>query len=188
MNPNTELTIVDDKTFEVIRSAVNKMCNMVRPTFGPFGRKVIISKLTHFLTVDDGVQVARDFELSDPAENAVVRIIRETAVKTNDRVGDGTTGALIILQAIIEEVAKRKTSNIHKVEIELNRGLLEFKKILEKSTKQIKSKEELKKVALVSFKNEAIAEMVATVYSKLGKGGVVTIDKSSTMETTFEMG
>src|SRR3990167_8449393 len=103
-----KIIYVQDKTFEVIKTAVNKMVDFIRPTLGPAGNKVIISKMLYKMVVDDGVQIARDFELEDPAENAVVNVVREAAIKTNDRVGDGTTGSLIILQAIINRSEERR--------------------------------------------------------------------------------
>ena len=90
--------IVREKTFETIVKAVNAMVDLIRPTLGPASNKVIISKMLYKMVVDDGVQIARDFELEDPAENAVANIVREAAIKTNDRVGDGTTGSLLILK------------------------------------------------------------------------------------------
>src|SRR3990167_3477900 len=183
---NTEFTIVREKTFEVIRSAVNQMVDMIRPTFGPASNKVIIDKRIYRMIVDDGVQIARDFELNDPTENAVVKVIRETAIRTNDRVGDGTTGALIMLQAIINEVARRSRIDGRKIELELKRGLEEAKIQLTKQAKQIKTKEDLKRVALVAFDNEELAEMIADLYYKLGKDGTITVDKSPTMHTTKE--
>src|SRR3990167_11485564 len=183
---NTEFTIVREKTFEVIRSAVNQMVDMIRPTFGPASNKVIIDKRIYRMIVDDGVQIARDFELNDPTENAVIKVIRETAIKTNDRVGDGTTGALIMLQAIINEVARKSNFNGRKVELELKRGLEESKVLLKKGAKQIKTKEDLKKVAMVSFDDETLAEMIADLYFKLGKEAAITVDYSQTMKTTSE--
>lgn len=187
MQNQTETRIVHDKTFEVVRSAVSKMVNFIRPTFGPASNKVIISKMTHRMIVDDGVQIARDFELTDPEENAVVNIIREVAVRTNDRVGDGTTSSLIMLQAIIDEVARRGRRDGRKIEKELHKGLEEVRTHLKKISHEIKSKDELKKVALISFDNEEIAEMISSLYWKLGKDGVITIDKSPTMDTTSEV-
>ncbi len=182
----TQITIVKDKTFATIHSAINKMVDMIRPTLGPASNKVIISNQLYKMVVDDGVQIARDFKLEDPAENAVINIVREAAIRTNDRVGDGTTGSLIILQAIINEIARKNKIDGRKIELELKRGLLDVQKQLKKSAKPIKTKEELKKVALISFDDEVIAEMVASLYFKLGKDGVITIDKSPTMETTVE--
>lgn len=184
---NTEHHIVADKTFSTIKSAVNKMVDMIRPTFGPASNKVIIDKRMYRMVVDDGVQIARDFELNDPVENSVVKLVREVLVKTNDRAGDGTTGAAIMLQAIINEAARKTKMDGRKIELELRRGLEEVKTHLQKNAKHIKTKEELKKVALVSFDNEEIAEMIADLYFKLGKDALITIDKSPTLATTFEI-
>src|SRR3990167_6881264 len=183
---STKHHIITDKTFEIIKSAVNKMCDLIRPTFGPTSNKVIIEKLPYRMVVDDGVQIARDFELNDPKENAIVKLVREVLIKTNDRAGDGTTGAAIILQAIINEVARKTKFDGRKIEIELKRGLEELKTALKKDAKQIKTKDELKKVALVSFDNEKIASMISDLYFKLGKDALITIDKSPTLETTIE--
>lgn len=183
----TENTIVHDKTFEVIKSAVNKLVDFVRPTLGPSGNKVIIQKNLYRMVVDDGVQIARDFEFNDPAENAVMNVIRETAVKTNDRVGDGTTGSLIMLQSIINEVARKSRRDGRRIAEELKRGATEAKSQLLKIAKKIKTKEELKKVSLIAFDSEPIAELISDIYTKIGHDGVVTIDKSQTMETTAEM-
>lgn len=186
-NPDTiTKTVSQPDTFRVIQSAVNKAVNIVKPTFGPASNKVIIDNQLYRMTVDDGVQIARDLRLEDPMENAVLNVIREAAVRTNDRVGDGTTGSLIILQAIINEVAQKSRFEGHKVVKELQEGLKAVKKHLEKNAVPIKKKEDIRKVALVSFDNEEIAEKIAEMYMKVGKEGTVTVDKSPTMETTVE--
>jgi len=182
----TDVTLVQEKTFDVIQSAVNKLVNFVRPTYGPAGNKVIISKVTHAIVVDDGVQIARDFELPDSAENAVVKVVREVAIKTNDRVGDGTTSSLIMLQAIINEIARLGKSDGHGLSLELTKGLNEVKEQLLKSAKKITTKEDLKKVARVSFDDAKISEMIADLYFKMGADATITIDRSPTMDTSTE--
>ena len=185
---STETKIIyQNEVFEKVKSATNKMCDLIRPTLGPSSNKIIIDKLPYRMVCDDGVQAARDFELNDPVENAIVKLVREVLVRTNDRAGDGTTGAAIILQAIINEVARKTKFDGRKIELELKKGLEEARAQLLKMAKPIKTKADLKKVALISFDNEAIAEMVADLYFKLGKEALVTIDTSTTMETYVEM-
>ena len=157
MNEDNEITIVHDKTFEVIKSAVNKAIDFVRPTFGPASNKVIIDKALYKMVVDDGVQIMRDMELPDFAENAVLRMVREAAIKTNDRAGDGTTSSLIILQAIINEASKYGNRDGHKIVKELKQGAKEAVDQLQESAQKITKKEELKKVAMISFDDEVIA-------------------------------
>lgn len=186
MNETNHL-IIKDNTFQTILSAVDKMVNLVRTTFGPFGSKIIIDKLIYRMVVDDGVQVARDFELDDPAENAVIKIIRETAVKTNDRVGDGTTNSLILLQSILYGLSRRVRFHARNVVAELKKALEEAKDFIKKSAREVKTREDLFKVALISFDNREVAEIIADTYHKIGKDGTITIEKSQTMETSVEM-
>jgi len=179
--------VIQRDTFEVIRAAINKTVDLIKPTYGPASNKVIIAKVTHGMVVDDGVQIARDLELEDPAEHAVMKVVRETAIKTNDRVGDGTTGALIILQAIFDEIAKIAHRDGRKIEKELKAAFEQCKAQLLKTAKPVKTKEELLKVALVSFDNEKIAELIAEAWHTLGADGVLTVDRSGTMETVVEL-
>lgn len=189
MNQN-EITIVPkDKSFQTIISAVDKMVDVIRPTFGPASNKVIIDSPLYYnpLVVDDGVQIARDFKLEDSVENAIVKVVRETAIRTNDRVGDGTTSSLLILQAILHELKRKGRFEGHKVVKQLKKGAEEAKQLLTSSAKEIKTKAELKKAAMVSYDNEEIADILSDLYSKLGKEATITIEKSQTMNTQVEM-
>lgn len=184
----TSIKIISAKdTFDVVRSAVNKAVDLIAPTFGPAGNKVIISKVLNKMVVDDGVQIARDLELEDPAENAVMNVIRETASKTNDRAGDGTTGSLIMLRAIIEEVARKATRDGRAIEKELKRGLADAEKQLLAMAKPVKTQEELERVARISFDDARVAKLIAKAWFELGKDGVLTVDRSGTMETTLDV-
>lgn len=182
-----KVNVTQRDSFEVICRAVDKTVDLIKPTYGPASNKVIISKVTHGLVVDDGVQIARDLELPDPNENAVMKVVRETAIKTNDRVGDGTTGSLIILQAIMKEVAQKSMRNGRRIEKELKAGFEKAKEQLVASAKPVTTKDELLKVARVSFDDEHIAELIAEAWYKLGKDGILTVDRSDTMETTIDM-
>jgi len=184
---NTNVKIVESReAFEVVQRATDKLVNLAKPTFGPSSGKIIIDKLTHKQLLDDGVQVARDFELPDPAENAVVRVIREAATKTSARAGDGTTSALIMLQAIIHEVMRMGKFHGRKVELELRKGLEDFQRQIIKDTDLIDSQEDLEKVAMISFDNEEIAKLIAGLYKKIGKEGTITLEKSPTLDTYAE--
>lgn len=183
----SEIQIITRDTFEVIRKAVNQAVDLIRPTFGPASNKVIISKVLNKMVVDDGVQILRDLEFSDPVENAVLNVVRETAVKTNDRVGDGTTGASIMLQAIINEVGKLTKWDGRTIEKELKAGLKQIQTQLRKMTRQIKTQEELEKVSRVAFDDANIAKLIAKACFELGDNGVLTVDRSGTMETFMDL-
>src|ERR1700712_512773 len=89
---------------EQLLAGVEKLAEAVRSTLGPKGRNVIIEKITGSPVVtNDGVTIAREIHLSDQFENMGAQLVKEAAIKTNDIVGDGTTTATAIAQAIVRE-------------------------------------------------------------------------------------
>ena len=185
MNHNILITTKDP--FPIIKRAVDKAVDLVKPTYGPASNKVIIQKATHALVVDDGVQILRDLELPDPNEHAVMKVVREAAIRTNDRAGDGTTGASIMLQSIIGAVDKLRKRDGHKIERELKAGLTDAVAQLREQAKPVESLEELRKVARVSFDNPEVSDLIAGTWHDVGVDGVVTVESGSTMSTKAEL-
>lgn len=183
----SDVYITTKDPFPIIKRAVDKIGDLVRPTFGPASNKVIISKVTHGFVLDDGVQILRDMELPDPNENAVLKVVREAAIRTNDRAGDGTTGATIMVQSIVRQVSELQRRDGHKVERELRLGAKEAVEQLRKEAKPVKTLDELKKVARISYDNEEVSTIIAETWHTVGKDGVVTVDASPTMRTTAEL-
>ena len=88
----------------LLLSGVDQLAEAVKSTLGPKGRNVILEKITGSPVVtNDGVTIAREIHLSDQFENMGAQLVKEAAIKTNDIVGDGTTTATVIAQAIIRE-------------------------------------------------------------------------------------
>lgn len=183
----SDVNIITKNPFDTIRKAVEKAVDLVAPTYGPAGNKVIIKKVTHSMVVDDGVQIMRDLELPDPNEHAVLNVIKEVAIKTNDRAGDGTTGSMIMLGSIISEVARMGRFDGHKLARELKKGLLDATKQLKENVYPIKTLEDLKKVALISFDDPEVSALIAETWHKVGKDGSVTLDTSPSMKTTAQL-
>src|SRR6476659_3459071 len=88
----------------LLQSGVDQLAEAVKSTLGPKGRNVILEKITGSPVVtNDGVTIAREIHLRDQFENMGAQLVKEAAIKTNDIVGDGTTTATVIAQAIIRE-------------------------------------------------------------------------------------
>lgn len=181
-----KIRIEQERTFSIIMDAVRNLTKFIAPTFGPRANKVIIDKQLYRMVVDDGVQIARDYEVKDAAENAVVKVIKETAIRTNDRVGDGTTGSLIILHAIMEQIASLGVHDGRKIKNELKQGFEDVKNKLLKIARPIVSRDDIERVARISFDNPEIAKLIADTLHKIGKDGSVILEKGNTMETIVE--
>ncbi len=187
MNPQSEITLVYDATFPIVKATVNEMVDFIKPTYGPAGNKVVIGKFPYRMVVDDGVQAARDFELKDPVKNEIVKLVREVPVKTSDRAKDATTGSLIVLQSIINEVDRSVNWTGRQVSLELEQGLKEASEQLRAMSRTVKKRDDIRKVALVSYNNPLVADMVADLYEELGPDGQITVDRSQTMDITSQM-
>jgi len=86
----------------LLTAGVDQLAEAVKSTLGPKGRNVILEKITGTPEVtNDGVTIAREIHLRDPFENMGAQVLKEAAVKTNDTVGDGTTTATVIAQAMV---------------------------------------------------------------------------------------
>src|ERR671916_1889985 len=89
---------------DLLKAGVDQLAEAVKSTLGPKGRNVILEKITGTPEVtNDGVTIAREIHLRDPFENMGAQVLKEAAIKTNDIVGDGTTTATVLAQAIVRE-------------------------------------------------------------------------------------
>jgi chaperonin GroEL len=103
--------IFSDEARRKLVQGVNILANVVKVTLGPKGRNVVLDKGYGAPTITkDGVSVAKEVEVEDKFENAGVELVKEVASKTNDDVGDGTTTATVLAQAIVTEGFKNVTA------------------------------------------------------------------------------
>lgn len=174
-------------TNNIIQKTVNDLVDFIKPTYGADGKKVIISKPHETIAIDDGVKIANEYDTNNQAERAVLKIIKQVSNNTNQRVGDGTTSSLLLLQGIMNEIYKLPDFDGRIVEQELTKALQEVKEMLRSSKTMITSKVDLKKVAMISFNNEQVAYIIADTLYKIGCDGLVTVDEHSSTDITSEI-
>ena len=174
-----------------MKQGVDKLANAVKVTIGPKGRNAVLDKGYGAPTItNDGVSIAKEIELEDKIENIGAEIIKEVASKTNDVAGDGTTTAIILAQAIISEGLKNVTAGANPLGLKrgLEKGTEAVVAALKKMSKPVSdSREDLAHVATISAEDKQLGEMLAKVYGKVGKDGVVTIEESQAMGVYDEM-
>ena len=77
---------------EKILRGATQLADAVRVTLGPKSKSVLIEKKWGApLVCNDGVTIAKEFDLKDPEENLGAQMLRQAAEKTGDAVGDGTS-------------------------------------------------------------------------------------------------
>jgi len=170
---------------------VDTLANAVRVTLGPKGRNVVLGKrFGSPVITKDGVTVAKEIELKNKYENMGAQMVREVAVKTNDKAGDGTTTATVLAQAIFREGVKNVAAGANPMSLQRGIQLATDQVVaeLERMSKKVKSKEELTNVATVSANNDhEIGRLISEAMEQVGKDGVVTVEESKTLQTELDI-
>jgi len=166
----------------LLQSGVDQLAEAVKSTLGPKGRNVILEKITGSPVVtNDGVTIAREIHLSDQFENMGAQLVKEAAIKTNDIVGDGTTTATVIAQAIVREgmaaIGKGGNPVLVKRGIDIAIGALVAH--LRKVAHPIATREDYARVASISANNDdEVGAVLAEALHTVGTGGIVTVEES----------
>ena len=170
---------------------VNVLANAVGVTLGPKGRNVVLGKkFGSPVITKDGVTVAKEIDLKDKYENMGAQMVREVAVKTNDTAGDGTTTATILAQAIFRQGVKNVTAGANPMALQRGIQLATDAVVseLQRMSKKVKGREDLKSVATVSANNDSeIGSLISEAMEQVGKDGVVTVEESKTLQTELEI-
>ncbi len=176
---------------EKILRGVNAVADAVRVTLGPRSKCVLIErKFGAPLVCNDGVTIAKETNLRDPTENLGAQMIRQAAERTGDAVGDGTSTATILAQAIYAEGLKNVVAGASAVELKrgLDRGTRAAVEKLRELSRPVKSRLEKAQVAAISAHNDvAIGELIADAMEKVGDEGVITLEEAKTTETQLEV-
>ena len=167
---------------DLLLAGVDKLAEAVKSTLGPKGRNVIIEKITGSPVVtNDGVTIAREIHLKNQFENMGAQLVKEAAIKTNDVVGDGTTTATVLAQAIVHEGMRAISGGgnpvLVKRGIDHAVGLLVAH--LEKQAHPVVSEQDYARVAAISANDDdTVGAVIAKALHTVGDGGVVTIEES----------
>ena len=171
---------------QALEAGVNQLANTVKITLGPKGRNVILEKQYGSpLITNDGVTIAKEIVLVDPFENVGAQIIKEASTKTNDVVGDGTTTASVLAQAIICEGNKNVVAGANPIILKkgIDRAVQVCVDKLASISIPVSGKQAIAQVASVSAGDKTIGELVSDAIAKVGNDGVITVEESKTIAT-----
>jgi len=181
----------DEVAREGIRNGVRKLAAAVKVTLGPVGRNVVLKKSWGSPRITkDGVTVSKEIELPDPFENMGAKMVNEVASKTGDSVGDGTTTAVVLAEAIFNEGLRNITAGANPLLVK--RGIDEAVEIataeVAKMAVKVKDRDAIAKVGTVSANGDAeIGKLLADALEEVGREGVVTIEEGKGIETSKEV-
>jgi chaperonin GroEL len=183
--------LVQSAAREKILHGATALVDAMRVTLGPKSKCVLIEKKWgHPIVCNDGVTIAKEFELEDREENLGAQVIRQAAERTGDLVGDGTTTSTLITAAIFAEGVKNIAAGASAIELKhgLDRGLHAVVDRLKDLSRPVADHKQRVQVATISAHNDAsIGEMVADALEKVGVEGTTTVEEAKGTETSVEV-
>ena len=172
-----------------LAKGVNTLADAVTVTMGPKGRYVALQRTFGAPTItNDGVSVAKEIELEDNIENMGAQLVKEVATKTNDTVGDGTTTATLLAQAIVNDGLRNVAAGANPLAIRrgidkaVNAAVAEMKA----QAKPVETKEQIASVGTISAGDPEVGEKIAEAMEVVGKDGVITVEDSQTFDITID--
>lgn len=173
-----------------ILKGINTICDAVKVTLGAGGRNVIIGdEFGNNHITKDGVTVAKSIILGDLVERMGSTLAKEVAGKTVEVSGDGTTTAIVLFQAIVNEGLKIVASGANPMELKkgIENAVSQVVEYLKEVSCPVDTDELLKQIASVSANNDTeIGSLVADIVKSVGEDGEIKVQSSDHYETTVE--
>ena len=170
---------------------LSKLADAVKITMGPTGRNVVLQKSFGSPRVTkDGVTVSKEIELAQPFENMGAKMVNEVASKTSDAVGDGTTAATVLAEAVYREGLRNVVAGANPMDLKrgIDKGVEAAVAAIEKQAVKIKGKSEIAKVGTIAANGDAlIGELLAEAIEEVGAEGVVEVEEGNSLETIKEV-
>ncbi len=176
---------------ERMRHGVDILARAVGLTLGPKGRNVVVEQPYGAPRISkDGVSVAKEIELEDKFENIGARMVREVATRTSDLVGDGTTTATVLAQAIFHEGCTAVAAGMNPMDLKRGIDLAVDAVVadLRARARRVRSNAEIAQVATISANGDReIGDQIARAMEAVGNDGVITVEDAKSMKTELDI-
>ncbi len=185
-----KMMLHDDDARRALGRGVAQLARAVRGTLGPRGMNAIIDRPVGTPMISrDGVSIASEVELEDPFENMGAQVAREVSMKTNEVVGDGTTTATVLADAMVQqglaalEAGANPVELVHGLELGVEHAIGALRSI----ARPIRDSAALRSVAVIAANDKATGGLVAEALERAGPNGLVTVEYGTTVETLLEV-
>ena len=170
---------------------IDVLADAVVSTLGPNGRNVVmVTEEGLPQSTKDGVTVAKSIKLKDPEQELGVQLVKQAAIKTADKAGDGTTTSTLLAREMIKAGLNALNNNENAVQIkrDIDATVSKVVNTLRNNiSEDISGEEQLEQIATISSNNDSeVGKLISTAIDKVGTDGVVHIEESKTGETYLE--
>ncbi|BCP14064.1 chaperonin GroEL [Mycobacterium paraintracellulare] len=175
----------------LLEAGVNALADAIKVTLGPKGRNAVLERLTGPPAItNDGVTIAREIQLADPFANMGAQLVKEVAMQTNGRVGDGTTTATVLAQAMVHEGLRSVEAGANPMRIRrgIEKTVPVVLRALTAQSAPLSGHGDLLRIAtLAASDDESIGEVITTAVEHVGELGVITTEESDILSLSVDI-
>ncbi len=187
---NDFVMIGPDARFAVKRG-FDAMANILKVTLGPRAATVCVAKLFQNASpelLDDGATIARRvIELPGRYENMGAMICRQLSWRAGENVGDGTTTAAVVGQALLDEATKYVAAggNVMMVKRGVEKGLQVALAELEAQARKVDTWQDVVKIATAAAGDPWVGQVIGAMYERVGPDGVLHAQDSAATDIVW---
>ena len=181
------------QTEHLIDSAITIISDAVKSSLGPFGQNTIIqdSRLNHTIT-KDGYTILTKIIINEIDGRVILDLIKRISQKLIRSVGDGSSSSVVISEELYRQIKEFRKNTVQindTILTNIFRDIIEvLKKNIKEFSKDVSTSSELGRIATISANNdEKIGEIIKEIYDRVGFGAIVSVEKSKTEHTTYEI-
>jgi chaperonin GroEL len=176
---------------EKLMAGMSSLAKTVRATLGPTGKNVILEKkFSGPVSTKDGVTVSKEIELPDPFENMGAKILNEVATRTGDKVGDGTTTAVVLAERMLEEGRSCLAGGIAPTDIRrgIEKAVAKTVAAIRDMAVPVENHKDIRNVAYIASNgDDQLADLLAEAMKKVSKDGVITLEENKGIDTYLDI-
>jgi len=174
-----------------LKDGLSQLAAAVKVTMGPTGKNVLLQKSYGSPKVTkDGVSVSKEIDLPEPFKNIGAKMVNQVASKTSDVVGDGTTTATVLAEAIYTEGLKYVTAGVNPVAVQrgVNKAAQVATEYIASVSKPVKGRDDIAKVATISANNNLdVGAILADAMEQVGAEGVIEVEEGKGVESELSL-
>ena len=186
----TKKIIYGDEAKKALQRGVNVVADCVKVTLGAKGRFVALDRdYSAPLITNDGVTIAKEIRLSDEFENMGSKLVYEASSKTNSDSGDGTTTAIILAQALVNEGLRNVTAGANPIFIRngMEKAVTKVVEDIQTFAHPVNGASDIERIATISSRDSEFGKIISEIIDKVGNDVVITVEDSNTGTTSYEI-
>jgi len=162
----------------------------VKGTLGPCGHHVVIQKAYGLpLVTNDGVTIAKALHSNDPYEQMGIQILLDSAIKTNETSGDGTTTSILLAYELLRQGFQyMEQGGVANAFVQgMEQAAQTIEQYIREHAKKADTYDGIAQIASISAKSEEIGSLIAKALKEVSDPRCIVCEQGRSYESKIRI-